>query len=223
MDCRSQGRTLSCRAMKRLLLLLFLLTIRYLTQAQTSARILSRHSTDSLFTPALQQQLEISYPIFRAYQYTDRGGTSYLLLMEKSETHGRDTTVTNLAAICIQQEQGGFKTLWKMKDLLEPEEASIWFWSKYIQLQDLNGDGYIDPYVVYGSRSREEEGEYHRLKILLYNNGGKTAIRAVTGTLDDERSLQYDKSFSALPAAMQVYFKRLLQRISKETDYILAN
>ncbi|SEL60652.1 hypothetical protein SAMN04488505_102663 [Chitinophaga rupis] len=193
------------------------------TQAQTRARILSRHSTDSLFTPALQQQLEISYPIFRAYQYTDKGGTGYLLLMEKSETHGLDTTVTNLAAACIQQEQGGFKILWKMKDLLEPEESSIWFWSKYIQLQDLNGDGYIDPYVVYGSRSREEEGEYRRLKILLYNNGSKTAIRAVTGTLDEERSLQYDKSFSALPAAMQSYFKQLLQRISKETDYILAN
>lgn len=90
--------------MKRALVLFFLFSCHHLTQAQTRARILSRHSTDSLFTPALQQQLEISYPIFRAYQYTDKGGAGYLLLMEKSETNGRDTTVTNLAAICIQQE-----------------------------------------------------------------------------------------------------------------------
>lgn len=191
------------------------------TYGQSASRMLSKHETDSIFTG-------LEYPVFRAWQYTDKGGFHYLLLMEKyAQTKSKDTISTNIAAVCMMKEQEQGKDLpvlrWKMKDQLDADEKSIWFWTKYVSLKDLDGDGYTDPLIIYGTSPKVEGDDHRRLKMLLYYRYSKVAVRAVTGTLDYERSLQYDAAFKTLPAAIQSYMKQLLQRISKEQGFILAD
>jgi hypothetical protein len=183
--------------------------------------MLSKHETDSIFTG-------LEYPVFRAWQYTDKGGFHYLLLMEKyARMAPKDTITTNIAAVCLMKGDEKDKQLpvlrWKMKDQLDPDERSIWFWTKYVSLKDIDGDGYTDPLIIYGTSPKEDGDDHRRLKMLLYYRYRKVAVRAVTGTLDFERSLQYDAAFKTLPAAIQSYMKQLLQKISEEQDFILAS
>jgi len=188
--------------------------------AQSASRMLSKHQIDSIFTG-------LEYPVFRGWQYKDKAGFHYLLLMEKyAQTKPKDTITTNISAVCMMKESEKDPQLpvlrWKMKDLLEDDERSIWFFTKYIAPRDLDGDGYVDPLIIYGT-SNNDNTEYHRIKMLVYYCYSKVAIRATTGTLDFERSTQYDAAFKTLPPSIQSYMKQLLQQISKDQGFILAN
>jgi hypothetical protein len=195
------------------------------------ARMLSKHETDSIFTG-------LEYPVFRGWEYKDRAGLHYLLLMEKySQVKPKDTITTNISAVCMSRYTAGptpagpgtikeqqVPTLrWRMRDALDDDERSIWFFTRYISPRDIDGDGYVDPLIIYGTSPKEEGSDHRRLKMLLYYRYSKVAIRAVTGTLDLERSTQYDPAFYRLPASIQSYMKQLLQQISKDQDFILAN
>lgn len=184
--------------------------------AQSNSRILSKRETDSIFA-------QLEYPAFRVWQYTDKGGSHYLLLLEKSRPVGpKDTITTNISAFCVMMEKDKPFLRWKMKDNVEADERSIWFWTKYIDPKDIDGDGYIDPLIVYGSSPDNDKGERRRLKMLLYYRHRKIAVRAVDGTLDFERSLRYDPAFQTLPASIQHYMQDLLKRIAKDQEFILA-
>ena len=189
--------------------------------AQSASRMLSKHEIDSIFTG-------LEYPVFRGWKYEDKGGFHYLLLMEKyAQTKPKDTITTNISAVCMMKEREKDQQLpvlrWKMKDAPEDGEKSIWFFTRYISPIDIDGDGYVDPLIIYGTSPKEEGSDHRRLKMLLYYRYSKVAIRAVTGTLDFERSVQYDAAFHTLPKSIQDYMKQLLQRISKDQDFILAN
>jgi hypothetical protein len=182
--------------------------------------MLSKHEIDSIFTG-------LEYPAFRGWEYKDPAGLHYLLLMEKyAQTKPKDTITTNIAAVCMSRyvkEQQVPTLRWKMKDLLEDDERSIWFFTRYINPRDIDGDGYVDPLIIYGTSPKEDGSDHRRLKMLLYYRYSKVAIRAVTGTLDVERSVQYDAAFHTLPPSIQSYMKRLLQQISKDQGFILAD
>src|SRR5882757_6980734 len=131
------------------LVLVCLVSVHVLT-AQTS-RILSRSATDSLFSEQRKKELDIKYPIFRAYQYSDKSGRYYLVLSERSLPllNGKDTIITHIEAFCLQDDNGRLVQRWKMKDAMDTTEYKIWFWTKYMEVKDLDKDGYIDPLVVY--------------------------------------------------------------------------
>ncbi|HEY0609641.1 MAG TPA: hypothetical protein VGD35_08300, partial [Chitinophaga sp.] len=153
-------------------------------------------------------------------------GFHYLLLMEKyAQTKPKDTLTTNISAVCMMRDREKDEQVpvlrWKMRDLLEDGEKSIWFFTRYISPRDIDGDGYVDPLIIYGT-ANERNGAYHRIKMLLYYRYSKVAIRVVTGTLDYERSTQYDAAFHTLPQSIQTYIKQLLQQISKDQNFILA-
>lgn len=199
--------------------------------AQSASRMLSKHEIDSIFTG-------LEYPVFRGWEYKDPAGLHYLLLMEKySQTKPKDTITTNIAAVCMSRYVVDARTApmlgmvkepkipslrWRMKDVLEEDERSIWFFTRYINPIDIDGDGYVDPLIIYGTSPKEKDSDHRRLKMLLYYRYSKVAIRAVTGTLDFERSIQYDAAFHTLPQSIQSYMKQLLQQISKDQGFILA-
>ncbi len=191
--------------------------------AQTS-RVLSRQSTDSLFSAEKKKALDIKYPIWRAYQYNDKSGRYYLVLSERDVVvPGKDTLITHLEGFCLQDNDGQLVQKWKLKDAIDSTEEKIWFWTKYIEVQDMDKDGYIEPLVIYGSASKDEPGEYHRLKLLLYYKGNKIAIRAETGSDEGQRTLQHDKAFNDLPVPVQSHVMTLLRRMAQEQDFVLPN
>jgi len=192
--------------------------------------MLSKHQIDSIFTG-------LEYPVFRGWEYKDPAGLHYLLLMEKySQTKPKDTITTNISAVCMSRytmdsgvpmlgmgkEQQIPSLRWRLRDALEADEKSIWFFTRYISPRDIDGDGYVDPLIIYGTSPKEEGSDRRRLKMLLYYRYSKVAIRAITGTLDVERSIQYDAAFYKLPPSIQSYMKQLLQQISKDQNFILA-
>jgi len=208
----------------------FIICILAAQWVSAQTRMLSKHEIDSIFTG-------LEYPVFRGWEYKDPAGLHYLLLMEKySQTKPKDTITTNISAVCMSRytmdsgvpmlgmgkEQQIPSLRWRLRDALEADEKSIWFFTRYISPRDIDGDGYVDPLIIYGTSPKEEGSDRRRLKMLLYYRYSKVAIRAITGTLDVERSIQYDAAFYKLPPSIQSYMKQLLQQISKDQNFILA-
>ena len=163
------------------------------------------------------------FPIYKAFQCSDKAGVYNLLLCENQKTiTKKDTLNTKIQAIYTMSDHGGFLEKWRINDLLEitePKETNIWFWTKYCSTKDLDGDGYIDPVIVYGTRN--ENNEIRRVKIITVYKNKKYAIRAVECDLDYCRSFKKDKDWNLLPQKIKTYVDSLVAKLRKEQDLIL--
>ncbi|WP_316635539.1 M949_RS01915 family surface polysaccharide biosynthesis protein [uncultured Flavobacterium sp.] len=175
----------------------------------------------------IQRELnEISdFPIYRAFEYSDKGGVTNLVLTENQKNISKkDTLNTKIQAICAMNDHGGFLEKWRINDLLEdciPKETTIWFWTKYCSTKDLDGDGYVDPVIVYGTKT--EYNEIRRVKIITVYKNQKYVIRAVECDLDDCRTFKKDQNWNALPQKIKTYLDQLVIKIRKEQGLLLKN
>jgi hypothetical protein len=165
------------------------------------------------------------FPIYKAIEYTDKGGVYDLVFTENQKTISKkDTLNTKIQAICVMNDHGGFLEKWRINDLLEdyiPKETTIWFWTKYCTIKDLDGDGYIDPVIVYGTRT--EYDLIRRVKIITVYNNKKYVIRAVECDLDDCRSFKKDANWNLLPQKIKTYVDQLVVKLRKEQDLLLKD
>jgi hypothetical protein len=165
------------------------------------------------------------FPIYKAYEYSDKGGVYELLLCENQKSISKkDTLNTKIQAICTINDHGGFLEKWRINDLLEitePMETTIWFWTKYCSNKDLDGDGYIEPVIVYGTRN--ENDEISRVKIITVYKNKKYVIRAVECVFDDCRSFKKDANWNLLPQKIKTYVDTLVEKIRTEQGLLLKN
>jgi len=174
-----------------------------------------------------QPELEnaTDFPIYKAFELSDKGGVYELVLGENQKIISKkDTLNTKIQAVCVINDHGGFLEKWRINDLLEetiPKETNIWFWTKYCSTKDIDGDGYIDPVIVYGTRT--EDGYIRRVKIITVYKNKKYAIRAVECDLDDCRSFKKDQNWNTLPQKIKTYINQLVEKIRKEQDLLLKN
>ncbi|MBF4516391.1 hypothetical protein IRZ71_08555 [Flavobacterium sp. ANB] len=165
------------------------------------------------------------FPIYKAYEYQDKGGVFELVLTENRKTISKkDTLNTKIKALCEVNDHGGFLEKWTINDVVEINESvetNIWFWTKYCSTKDLDGDGYIEPIIVYGTR--DENNEIRRVKIITVYKKQKYVIRAVECNLDDCRSFKKDKNWSLLPKKIQIYVDQLVAKIRKEQGLLLKD
>ncbi|MCV9929950.1 hypothetical protein OIU83_19980 [Flavobacterium sp. LS1R49] len=165
------------------------------------------------------------FPIFRAYEYQDKGGVYELILSENQKVISpKDTLNTRIEAICYLNDHGGYIEKWKINDLVESaevEETTIWFWTKYCSTQDLDDDGYVDPVIVYGTKT--DDDNLRRIKIITIYKGKKYAIRAVECDLDYCRSFKKDKNWNLLPQKIKIHIDQLLAKIRKEQHILLKD
>jgi hypothetical protein len=165
------------------------------------------------------------FPIYKAFEYNDKGGVYELLLCENQKTIGKkDTLNTKIQAICTMTDHGGFREKWRINDLLEitePKETNIWFWTKYCSMKDFDGDGYIEPVIVYGTRN--ENDEISRVKIITLYKNKKYVIRAVECDLDYCRSFKKDANWNLLPQKIKTYVDQLVVKLRKEQDLLLKD
>lgn len=161
-----------------------------------------------LFPAEVLQQIGVEFPIFRVYPFEDKDGKQYLILTEKvtkGNIQDENSLKRSIKAFNVSfEEDKTVKVRWAITDYINENESSIWFWSRYLRLKDLDNDGFVDPIVVYGTKSiygdHFEEG---RVKILIYHLGKKIAIRQQNSEMDDGRHTQVDKSFYALPLGIK--------------------
>lgn len=166
------------------------------------------------FNEGVLKQYNINYPIYRIYEFNDELGKHELVLTERPSTNKNSDSIQ---AFCFLLEEEGKKLEWKLNDFIinqenASEETSIWFWTKYLRLEDLNDDGKIDPVIVYGTKSKygTEDG---RLKILIYINGQKHGIRHQNSGMDFGRNTRVDQSFYKLGTKAQNFVTDLMHVI----------
>jgi hypothetical protein len=206
--------------MKKIFLFLFLInSILSFSQKVESYRLTKEQ--------IIERELnEVSdFPIYKAFEYSDKGGVYDLLLTEnKKSISKKDTLNTKIQAICVMSDHGGFLEKWRINDLLEdyiPKETTIWFWTKYCSTKDIDGDGSIDPVIVYGTRT--EYDEIRRVKIITVYKNKKYAIRAVECDLDHCRSFKKDQNWNALPQKIKTFLDQLVIKIRKEQNLLLKD
>lgn len=215
------------RAFTTLLLLMFLnspSTARA-QQNQPSGEILSRSETSTIINDAVRKQFGIDFTIVRVYKYVDRSGQYYCVLTEKldslieNDKGGNDSLHYKIRAINLKECSGKLKKVWEINDYAIRDqkyadvEQSIWFWTRYTEFTDFDGDGLIEPIIVYGSGT--EDGEGGRIKFIIYYKGQKVAIRHQDSDLDEGRSTQVDKAYYNLPSKLKVRLTGKMEAMNK--------
>lgn len=207
-------------------LILFVASIHSRCQTPSATRILSSSEVAALFPDAVRRAYHIDFPIRRVYHYVDRSGKYYCILTEsldsviEDEKRNLDTLHFFIRAINLIQDSRKFKKVWEINDYairdpkIEGIEQSIWFWTRYVEFTDFDGDGLIDPIIVYGSRSDSDLAS-GRIKFIIYYKGQKIAIRHQDSDLDEGRGTQVDKAFHSLPPDLKNAITRKMLTINK--------
>lgn len=188
--------------------------------------ILSATETTAIFTDSIKAKNGIKFPIRRTYSYSDKTGKYYLALSESIDSiaAGNDTLHYTIKGTCLQETREGLAKKWELNDHKRPdkdEESSIWFWTKFCEVKDLDGDGIIEPLIVYGSTGLNGTDD-GRIKILLYYKGQKTAIRHQNSIMDGARITDIDASFYTLPLPIQQHIRKLIKTLTDKGFAIFA-
>ena len=189
-----------------------------------SFEILTTKQATELFPDSIRKGLNISFPIFRVYKYADKTGKYYCILTESRNeiTADKDTLNHQIKATNVKADKGSFSKLWEINDNIiknDNDENCIWFWSKYIDFKDYDGDGFADPIIIYGTSGANgyDDG---RIKFLILYKGQKVAIRHQNGVLDFERETKVDKAFYDLPQTLQAAIKQKMELMMKNNQTI---
>jgi hypothetical protein len=206
------------------LIAFFCFTTAFGQKTTVSFDILPPRQVTELFPDSIRRSLKINFPIFRVYKYADKTGQYYCILTESRNeiTAEKDTINHNIKAINMWDDNGSFSKVWEINDNIvknDNDENNIWFWTKYADFKDYDGDGLADPIVIYGT-SGSNGYDNGRIKFILYYKGQKVAIRHQNGVLDYERETQVDKAFYNLPLSLQTAIKQKMELMTKNNHAI---
>lgn len=209
-----------------LTVLVFLLTA---TTAFCQSSLLTPAQANKVFNAEVKKQFGLDFPIYRAYIYNDKAGKSYIALTEQFDgVEGKDTIHHKIKAVNIRITDGLLVKQWEINDFTtkidgtDELEKSIWFWTKYSSFTDIDKDGTIDPFLVYGTEGINgyDDG---RIKLIVVYKGEKIAIRHQNGVLDEVRNTQVDPKFYNLPTAIQEHVKAAMRKIMEHDRGIFPN
>lgn len=178
--------------------------------------IISKAETEKIFPGT-------KIPIRMAYNYSDNTGKYYFVLAESIDSIAdkNDTLHYTIKGICLQSEDNGIVKKWELNDHRINDESSIWFWTKFCECRDIDGDGIVEPIIVYGSAGMNGTGD-GRIKILIYYKGQKTAIRHQNSEMDLGRFTDIDATFYTLPLLLQQHIKDLMKTLDDKNFAIFA-
>ena len=165
---------------------------------------------------------KIAMPLSNAFEFKDKGGSYNLFLFEDGKMISKNISLnTKIFAVCYLEDHGGFLEQWTINDFIEsPKEKNIWFLKDYCQFTDIDGDGFIEPVIVYGTSS--QNNKYERIKIITIFKNKKYVIRAQECVLDNCRTFNKD-ALKKFPKVIQTHLESLLQKMRVEKDLILSN
>ncbi|MFZ6657339.1 M949_RS01915 family surface polysaccharide biosynthesis protein [Undibacterium sp. TJN19] len=177
------------------------------------------------------KKARILLPVFRHYCYSDQSGKHVLYLTEKQDKVYANEKLSSAveAHLFTLESDNSFSLPVRIRDKADSEEAGIGFWSKLVELKDIDGDGLIDPILVYRVYDQKDSNAVNtdaysgRIKIILLYKGSKVVIRAITGTLDGERQTTATENFFLLPASMQKYLVKKMAKMYELDQYGFDN
>jgi hypothetical protein len=167
---------------------------------------LSAVEIKAMLTDSAKREFKLSFPIAQVYKYTDKSGTYFCVLMESNDSTGltegkTDTFSRNIRAVDLRLVGNTLTKVWELNDHIvkgDEKEYTIWFWKSYCSFGDYDGDGLIDPFLVYGTWG-DDGYENGRVKFIVYIKGKKYAMRHQSSDFDDLRSTEFDVGFDSIP------------------------
>ncbi|MDY7395523.1 hypothetical protein UMM65_09740 [Aureibaculum sp. 2210JD6-5] len=201
--------------MQKYFILLLLITAN--TFAQVTHYQLEDEEIDTIFTDNLKQELGLDFEIFSVYQYNDTSGKHFLVFTENTYYElGEIKKMDGIEGFDIKKDDDNYNLLYTIEDYLDKdiEEVSLWFWTKYLNLDDLDGDGFADIIITYGSHASNlyDDG---RIRIVIIYKNKKIEISHKNGVEDGERNTKVDKVFYNLPISIQEKVKSIMERIAE--------
>ena len=198
-----------------ILLLATLLSLKASAQHhKVTTEILSKETAKFIFNDSVCRQHKINYPIRRVYGYSDLSGRYYTVLTESIDSISprHDTVKYNIKAFNFKTENGDLTEKWSLSDSRTGGESSIWFWTRYSECRDLNGDTLVDPIIAYGTLGPNGYTD-GRTTIVTYYNDMKVALHHQNGL--HSRSTSLEKDFYAMPFAIQARVREIMNMMTK--------
>lgn len=203
--------------MKFITSIVFIITQSYLFAQESTIPFLESTEVNTRYSADVCAKYDIQFPIYRVYEYQDDLGTHELVLTENSISEKENDSIQ---AFCFLIDGNLKKLEWKLIDFIlqnddMSSENSMWFWTKYLRLEDLDNNGTIDPLIIYGS-SGDNGTDDGRLKMLLYLNGNKLGIRHQNSSMDFGRNTRVDKQFYDLSTNAQGFIRGVMELIEEK-------
>jgi hypothetical protein len=192
-------------------------------QPYPPASVLSSAEIKTILTDSAKKEFKLSFPISQVCKYTDKSGNYFCVFMESNDSTGLtaekpDTFSRNIRAVDLRLVGNTLTKVWELNDHIltnSEHEYAIWFWKKYCSFEDYDGDGLIDPFLVYGTWG---DGGYEngRVKFIIYLKGKKYAMRHQSSTFDEVRSTEFDAGYDSIPKKLRDEMDAKIARSQKE-------
>jgi len=189
--------------MYKFLFFFLALASSYGQETKIESHQLSENEINTIFSAEIKNKYDIDFEIYRGYRYDDKAGSHLILMTENSIPKGSDTFRKTHLEVYNDSLKAYFFDLKNE------------FWTKFFELDDFDGDGIIDPILIYGTYGMNGSDD-GRIKIIILQNNQKIAIRHQNGILDGERSSIVDATFYDLPEGIQ-------KQVIKQMKAIMEN
>jgi hypothetical protein len=173
---------------------------------------------------------KVTLPVFAHFCYRDNSGDYVVYLTESGDRRYDGETLSSKIGAHLFKINAGPTLAAKgtVSDSALEGMAGVEWWTKLTELNDIDGDGLVDPILVYRFYE-SENGEMHddpyegRVKIIAFHRDAKAAIRAITGHLDGQRSITASGPFFKLPPVLQTHLMRKMKRMYHENQFGFDN
>lgn len=180
--------------------------------AQVVTKQLSDEETKTHFTDQVKKELAIHYPIFRVYSYSDASGEYRVVLAENpSKTEDGKEASDKVQEVLVKYKNGKYTKIAETSDQIrtDQDESSVWFWTKYIALDDYDNDKIADPIIAFGTSGLNgfDDG---RITFIIHHKDKKVMLYHQNGVLDYDRNTKVDAIFYELPKQIQNKVKEIM-------------
>ncbi|WP_422086049.1 M949_RS01915 family surface polysaccharide biosynthesis protein [Variovorax sp.] len=179
--------------------------------AQTPGKNECPANAPFLGTEALKKAGGFELPVFKRYCYTDKSGSYALLLGEKQDLPFTQEKLSSAIQASLYKVEAGNALVrqWSIRDFAGKDDAGVNFRSRLFELTDIDGDGLVDPVLVYrffildDADNIDTDDFTGRIKIVTFHQGKKATIHAITGHLDGDRKTTANANYFALPKPLR--------------------
>jgi len=186
---------------------------------------------DFLLHPTTLKTAKITLPVLAHFCYRDKSG-DYVMYLTGSADDRHDGKVlsSKVGAYLFKINAGStLEAKGTVSDGARGEIATVQWWTTLTELTDIDGDGLVDPILVYRLYDVSDNGEIEddayrgRLKIIVFHRNNKAAIRAITGGLDSDRLTTASPPYFKLPPVLKKHLERKITRMHAERQFAFGN
>lgn len=169
------------------------------------------------------------FTVFKTVCYADASGSYVLYLLVDKSKAARERQLPRTVQMQLFKLTGGvLRPQAVARDASAANETGVVFLPELIDVGDIDGDGLIDPIIVYRFYASDDDSDGSddfsgRLKLITFYKGEKVAIRAITGMLDDSRSTTASPNFFILPKRAQGHLVAKMKRMYDNRQFGFDN